>query len=632
MKIISCHIENFGKLSDFTMEFSDGINSICMKNGAGKTTLATFLRVMFFGFAGEGKQGNIENERRKYTPWQSGIYGGQVTFETQGTSYIVSRIFGKTAKSDEFRLQNAKTMLDSTDYTTNLGEELMEIDQSSYMRTIYIGQNDCKTQTTDRISAKLGDLADNTDDINNYEKVNKQFTDLLNNFSATRKTGKIARLQKEAGDIRETLRERDAIESALSQLDAQRQQTEKEREKLMLRQTQVQNELSIASKEQGNRVRKQQYEELCNEVAFRFSRVESLAAKFPKAPPTNEQLQEMRNRLKQVEQEKSKQEAQKKQSKTRFVAGFLVICLIAIFGCLITSIPKIAIVLVAIFICVGIFLVCKPKETQVEEDDIFEFFGPYEPEENLSGYSMQDYQGLLQKIEVNLQTYEAANQEYMYVLERKKKLEQEYNLQTENLQNQKSVDSCNQELTELSKKIQQIHTDIMQYDKQMEAKAKQLDDLQEQEEILHDLEQEIDTLKKKVELIKYTQSFMTQAKEQFTSKYTVPLKQGFEKYYGYLATKQEAYQLDANLNLQMKQEGMYRDIRTLSSGCQDLIDICMRMALVDAMYQQEKPFLIFDDPFVNLDEETLENAKEFLSEVAREYQLIYFTCHDSRMN
>ena len=50
MKLISCHIENFGKLSDLRVDFVDGINLFHEMNGWGKSTLAAFLRVMFYGF------------------------------------------------------------------------------------------------------------------------------------------------------------------------------------------------------------------------------------------------------------------------------------------------------------------------------------------------------------------------------------------------------------------------------------------------------------------------------------------------------------------------------------------------------------------------------------------------------
>ena len=45
MKILSIHIENFGKLHDADFSFKDGLNTICLPNGTGKSTLATFIKV-----------------------------------------------------------------------------------------------------------------------------------------------------------------------------------------------------------------------------------------------------------------------------------------------------------------------------------------------------------------------------------------------------------------------------------------------------------------------------------------------------------------------------------------------------------------------------------------------------------
>ena len=87
MKLIECHIENFGKLRDYTVKFDDGCNIFCRPNGWGKSTLAVFLRVMFFGFEGENRRKEMENERKRYQPWQGGVYGGSLIFETGGKYY-----------------------------------------------------------------------------------------------------------------------------------------------------------------------------------------------------------------------------------------------------------------------------------------------------------------------------------------------------------------------------------------------------------------------------------------------------------------------------------------------------------------------------------------------------------------
>ena len=47
MKLIRCHIENFGVLSDFDFVFDDGLTTICQGNGFGKSTFAAFIKAMF---------------------------------------------------------------------------------------------------------------------------------------------------------------------------------------------------------------------------------------------------------------------------------------------------------------------------------------------------------------------------------------------------------------------------------------------------------------------------------------------------------------------------------------------------------------------------------------------------------
>ena len=44
MKLLRCHIENFGVLSGFDYEFESGLTVICRENGFGKSTLAAFLK------------------------------------------------------------------------------------------------------------------------------------------------------------------------------------------------------------------------------------------------------------------------------------------------------------------------------------------------------------------------------------------------------------------------------------------------------------------------------------------------------------------------------------------------------------------------------------------------------------
>ena len=49
MKLISCYIENFGKISQKEFVFDERITLFLEENGYGKTTLAEFIKSMFYG-------------------------------------------------------------------------------------------------------------------------------------------------------------------------------------------------------------------------------------------------------------------------------------------------------------------------------------------------------------------------------------------------------------------------------------------------------------------------------------------------------------------------------------------------------------------------------------------------------
>ncbi len=171
MRVISCHINGFGKIKDFDYEFNQGLNTLLQNNGWGKTTFSVFVKAMFYGMEYSRKQGL--SERKHYQPWDGGVYGGSLTFEEEGRIYRIERIFGKTDKEDSFSLINVETGLETEDYDSNLGETIFGIDRDSYERTSFIPQLDTKTGMTGSINAKMGNLSSVADDISNFDNAIK---------------------------------------------------------------------------------------------------------------------------------------------------------------------------------------------------------------------------------------------------------------------------------------------------------------------------------------------------------------------------------------------------------------------------------------------------------------------------
>ena len=136
MILLTIHIENFGKMRHYDMQFHDGINTILQDNGWGKSTLAAFIRVMFYGFENERKKKDIEKERIRFMPWQGGKYGGYIIYEYEGKKYRLERFFEKN--NDTIKLYDEETNLEIPNASTQIGEDIFGINRESFSKTVFI--------------------------------------------------------------------------------------------------------------------------------------------------------------------------------------------------------------------------------------------------------------------------------------------------------------------------------------------------------------------------------------------------------------------------------------------------------------------------------------------------------------
>ena len=796
MKLLACHIDNFGKLCDVTIQFKDGLNVINESNAWGKSTLAAFLKAMFYGMDAKKNAGAYEKERVMYRPWQGGTFGGEVDFEIKGKKYRISRTFGRTEKTDEFHLYDLRTNLESFDYSEEIGAELFEIDSTSFRRSIYIAQNDCVSEASDGINAKLGNLAENTDDINNFESANQQLKDILNQLTPDRVTGSIKKRKNYITQLTQELRAFEAAQTGAEGIAEKEQQVSKQMQELLAVRKKYADTLVTASEDSRRKALYAQYDAMCQEVDEKEKRKDAYKSLFPAGVPSESEfqtqlqhvskmqvalstarsyelsveeleeyskLQEMFDRKVSTEHEidmalqmfdeidKQKEEIARQESKLSVYdaelaeepvepkfAGNVAYAVYLIGGILIASVGLGAVIawywellpminpnwlligaiaagaLGAVLGIVGVILglrVSREKQTWAEMMDAEK--GTIEAKANAIRDAIASMQGDVRKVystigqflatyhvycevseyQSKLYALKGQAQEYLRMKEKKDLCEKEkavyvetrsklvafvklyqlelgedealalnllqtkvaeyqmadaayneaYRKRAEFEQKQEksfwtkqalcpySLEELNFWIAECDEKLEELKSAKNQYTKQLEDLQEQLDLRDEKEAELKELELAQEKDIHKYNLLKVTQSFLQQAKEQFTARYMEPIAKGFGKYYGMLTgDESETWMIDANINLRVKEKGELREVHTLSAGYQDLIGVCMRLALVDAMYQEEKPFLILDDPFVNLDQEKVAAGNELLKEVAEEYQVIYFTCHDSR--
>ena len=312
MKLISCHIENFGRLHRLDCSFSDGLNMICRENGWGKSTFAAFLCAMLYGLPAARKKSPEDNERHRYRPWQGGAYGGRLTFEAYGKRYEITRMFGSRESEDEFELRDLDTNIPCFDYSTGIGEELFCMDRDSFVRTVYTRQQDCVTAATDDINALIGNLTDTAGDMGCYEDAMKRLHEAANRLSPKRQTGSIHRREEEikrlergasaSEEIREqtrkfserhqgALREAVSLEAELRDLEAQMERIRQKEENARLK----------AEKESAAAGERQIRDRLLRTLEQRREKAARAASLFPGRIPSREEVEECLKKCRQME-------------------------------------------------------------------------------------------------------------------------------------------------------------------------------------------------------------------------------------------------------------------------------------------------------------------------------------------
>lgn len=299
MELKSLHIEHFGGLSDLSLEFSPGLNVILRDNGWGKSTLAAFILVMFYGFGGEGRRSELDNERRRWKPWAAeGAYGGQLTFALKGKCWRIERIFGAREKEDSFRLFDTQTGLESKAYSSNIGEEIFRIDRESWIRTVFAGQMDLDSGATAEIHAQIGGLAAYDADMGQCDTVLLQMKKEADHLTPYRKTGLIARKRSELEEWENTLRGEEQLLDTAKQLRRRQADNRVSRQRLAKADEALSERIRLASARQDQKAKegeRQQAHRSLQEAVFRAQKQwQEAGGFFTRGLPAVDRLEELR--------------------------------------------------------------------------------------------------------------------------------------------------------------------------------------------------------------------------------------------------------------------------------------------------------------------------------------------------
>ncbi|EID85768.1 hypothetical protein MSI_05870 [Treponema sp. JC4] len=288
MELIKAHITNFGKLSNYEVDFKSGLNTFIHENGWGKTTLSVFIKAMFYGMEYTTSKDLEKNEKLKYAPWQGGQYGGSLEFSYKGKIYLVTRSFGPKKNDDTFELRDLKTNRPSSDFTSDLGSELFGINRETYGRSVHLVLSESPAGSTD-ISARLNNLVE-AGDVASFDKAMLALDKKATALKAKKgKIGQLFEIQTQIDCDRESLEEIKAKEIQNEEYEKKTAALDSEIEKYKMQQQALTRELTELAKFEG----KLRYEGLKKDLEEAKKGKAALEAFFNGKVPEPEVLKEI---------------------------------------------------------------------------------------------------------------------------------------------------------------------------------------------------------------------------------------------------------------------------------------------------------------------------------------------------
>lgn len=662
MKLISCYVSSFGKLKDFSFNFDSGLNTIKQENGWGKTTLSTFIKAMFYGI-NSSKRSISENERIKYKPWNSTEkFGGYIEFEWGEKVYKIERFFGNKESEDTVRLFDVQTGKEFAN-TENLGKRIFEIDEEGFLSTTYMSQKDFEIKSNSSLTAKYNSVCE-IQDTEAFDKALNKLEEKAKLYKYRGDKGLITDIKREILELDEDVEITQKSKRAAKLLKEEVEFLEKQVIDLKEQGEQLTNAVAQASTIQAKKIKKEHFDTLIAEKEQHLTKLKEIEVVLGKNRVAQEEIDNyvlfdneliaLNSTIDKAKKDifdlkESRENEQKVEKPNQTIFLILSAVLVVIGGALAFLQPFVGLA-VSIIGVVGFIVtvlsknkgdgqsnsvfddLITQKQTELENllqlqasaiekvDQFIEKFnliganGRYAALTAISKANLEreNLEKALQNIDVKLKEYDAELINYDVSVE-----------------SEQNIDILNQKLAFVQNEFSKSSHELANKKASLVYHENIANGIVDIESKRADLVSKLSVCEEEYKLLTTTVKFLKQADENLKVKYREPLQQSLDKYLTYIDGKRNA-NIDVDLKLTINENGVSKEVDYYSKGYQNLYDICKRFALTDVLFTGEKPFIILDDPFYNLDDEKLNKALDLIKNLSQEYQIIYLVCHESR--
>lgn len=623
---------SFGKLNGDTLELHEGLNVICAPNESGKSTWCAFIRAMLYGVdSAERRKGAYIPDKNRYAPWSGAVMQGEMQLTAGGKDVTITRSTKlKTAPMREFSAVYTGTGVAVEGLnSSNAGELLTGVSADVFRRSAFIEQGGIAISGSPELEKRISAIVSTGDEGASYSEADEQLRAWQRARRYNRR-GRLPELESAIDEKHRMLGKLKADAEETERLQAQLDDCRKECERLEagMMESRKRERLTALSELHDMRARRDDAEK-AHELAAKRLKECSAALESSvihgKAPDEVSDDIEKSLKLKEISEKKISGIPQ-----TVLLVLGIALAILSAF-----MFPKSIVVygyIAAALLCVGSVIMSlsvgrqrmNAGEAKADRLALLEKYGAQTEDD------IKDREQEYQKMYAALTDAEVKENEAAAKLAESRR---EYELFESNTVSKLDFTSGSSEAADMLRQLNEARLKCERLSVIIAEKRGALGvsgdplvigtELKSMEAEHEELEAEYDALSLAISTLREAdaeiQSRFSPALGRKAAEYMSIVTDG--RYEGVLINR------DLTASTRLSDDSIARSSGYLSAGTLDLMYLAVRLAVCElALPEGGSCPLILDDTLVNFDAERTEKAMKLLGEIAKERQVILFTC------
>ena len=623
---------SFGKLEHESLSFHEGLNVIYAPNESGKSTWCAFIQAMLYGVdSTQRARAGYLPDKLRYAPWSGAPMEGTMELTADRCDITITRSSrAKNAPMREFSATYTGTNTPVEGLTeSNAGEMLTGVNREVFRRTAFIGQGTVAVTGSPELEKRISSIVASGEEQTSYTEADER----LRAWQRKRRFNRRGQLPEHEGRMDELQRRLEEMDSAFTEEQTLEGQLEQARQDCVRLEQQVMDSRKRQRREalerlNSGRVVLRQVSSEHDEAMAALSQARETLRQGPFGDRDPDELSL------EVKADLERLRALSKPRKSFPVLLPMLLCfaLAAVLAGLYTLYDNLPLIIGAVIFCAAAIVLLLIWSRQYQQKQSIE----NERLSLLKKYRAASAKEIRAAFQSFQNRYDALIQAEAVEEQRRLAFEQQQRRQNtleEGAIQELDFSVGDNEAARLGRQLALKRGEVERLSARvamLNGRLSTLGDPLILSSQLGCMREEYEQLQNEYDALGLAIDTLRQADREIQSRFSPRLGKLAAEYMSAVTGGRYEDVLinrDFTARTRTKDDVIARDSEYLSAGTLDLMYLAVRLAVCElAMPDGEPCPLILDDALVNLDEERFGQAMELLKQIARERQVILFTC------